>query len=38
MGWNVLLQNTGKLLINAPTGQLVSIRNNNDRIFLCKFS
>ena len=32
-GFNVLLQNTGKLILNAPTGQDISLRNNNTEYF-----
>ena len=32
-GFNVLLQNTGTLILNAPTGQDISLRNNNTEYF-----
>ena len=34
-GFNMILQDTGKLILNAPTGQNVNIRNNNqDKIVI----
>ena len=32
-GFNMILQNTGKLILNAPTGQDISLRNNNTEYF-----
>tara|TARA_R110000787_G_scaffold11980_2_gene39068 strand:+ start:2464 stop:6273 length:3810 start_codon:yes stop_codon:yes gene_type:complete len=32
-GFNVLLQNTGTLILNAPAGQDISLRNNNTEYF-----
>ena len=35
LGWNVLLQNTGKLILNTATGQDLDLRRNNTTVFSC---